>query len=92
VSRISNDEQNRATNSGSRHGAHGAAKAIKAVPGITAGETHPRVGRRVISHGGYFFLQTIIPSRELHTFVDDNSEPLTARATPNKCEVGMARK
>ncbi len=65
VSRISTDEQNRATTPGSRHGAHGAAKAIEAVLGITADETHPRVGRRVISHGGYCFLQTIILSREL---------------------------
>ena len=39
------DEENRVTTSGSRRGAHGAAKAIEAVLGVTAGETHPRVGR-----------------------------------------------
>jgi len=65
VSRISTDEQNRATTPGSRRGAHGAAKAIKAILGVTAGETRPRVGRQVISHGGCFFLQTIISPREL---------------------------
>ena len=92
VSQISTDKQNRSTTSGSRRGAHGAAKAIKAVLSVTAGETHPRVGRRVISHGGNFFLQTIISSRELRHLVDDNSEPSTARETSNKCEVGMARK
>ncbi len=53
VSRISTDEQNRATTPGSRRGAHGAAKAIKANLGVTAGETHPRVGRRVISVIGH---------------------------------------
>jgi len=65
VSRISTDELNQATTHGSRRGAHGAVKAIEAVLGVTAGKTHPCVGRRVINHGGYFFLQTIISSREL---------------------------
>ena len=65
VIRISTNEQNQATTSRSHRGAHSAVKAIEAVLCETAGWAHPRVGRRVISHGGHFFLKTTMPSREL---------------------------
>ncbi len=92
ASRISTDEQNRMTASGSHRGAHGAVKAIEAVLGKTAGWTHPRVGRRVISHGGFFFFRRLYRLESFDTLFDDNPEPSAARATSNKCEVGMARK
>jgi hypothetical protein len=39
-----------------------------------------------------FFFRRLYYLESFGTFVDDNSELSTARATSNKCEVGMAQK
>ena len=39
-----------------------------------------------------FFFRRIYRLESFDTFFDDNLEPSTARATSNKCEVGMAHK
>ena len=39
-----------------------------------------------------FFFRQLYRLESFNTFFDDNLEPLTARATSNKCKVGMAHK
>ncbi len=69
--------------------AHFAVRAIN-IFAVTGG-THPHL-RGQLSHGVNLFGRQLWRPKSLGTFVDDSLELWTARATSNKCEVGMAQK
>ena len=91
MGRISFDKENQTRNPGPRRLAQFAHSSID-ILGVTAGRARPHDG------GGaamvlIFLVRQLYRRESLGTFLDDdNLEPSTARATSNKCEVGMARK